>query len=361
MENDRSVVIGGFECISYGTRVFESDEEWVRRGVKERQVSLAYKSAEFSKLVNEVLGTNFTTRTPIVVNAGLGLYPALSKAHGNHSHDSANVENMNDAGTTMGPTPTIILLVDYLVVTNFVRNTWGKYGLVKSMLNLYTRIFSFRFSFIDGLDAMLENVSWFIRNNPLFLKKWNPDVIKLKEDVGKVLGMSSYTRALIDVQVHVELKDNIMVVMPKLVGKRFYTCTVHVEYEWKPLRCACCKVFGHVQDVCPRNIDSDLVKNMKKPSQVPRGVPVGPKVTLVDDKGKPLTKVDSSVDHDIEDEVTSVDNKIENFMASKKVSYGTNSLFEQWKETYANDDYDFNPYDDDMYEGQDNPDKIQAI
>ncbi|GKG51365.1 hypothetical protein Tco_0541749, partial [Tanacetum coccineum] len=48
------------------------------------------------------------------------------------------------------------------------------------------------------------------------------------------LGRSSYVRALIEVQADVELKHNIMVVMPKLVGDGFYTCTVRVEYEWKP-------------------------------------------------------------------------------------------------------------------------------
>ncbi|GKA32416.1 hypothetical protein Tco_0718783 [Tanacetum coccineum] len=70
--------------------------------------------------------------------------------------------------------------VAYPVVANYVRNTWGKYGLVKSMLNSSTRIFSFQFSSMDGLDAMLENCSWFIRNNPLILKKWNQDVNLLK-------------------------------------------------------------------------------------------------------------------------------------------------------------------------------------
>nr|GEV90389.1 putative reverse transcriptase domain-containing protein [Tanacetum cinerariifolium] len=77
------------------------------------------------------------------------------------------------------------------------------------------------------------------------------------------------------------------------------------------------------------------------------------KVTLVDDEGKLLAKVDSLVDHDSKDEVASVDNKMTNFLASKKVSYGTNSLLEQWTESYENDDYDFDPYDDDMYEGHD--------
>ncbi|GKB80780.1 hypothetical protein Tco_0947675 [Tanacetum coccineum] len=184
-------------------------------------------------------------------------------------------------------------------------------------------------------------------------------------------------------------------------------------------------------DKCPKNIDSGVAKNLKKPSQAPRGVPVGPKVgfkpakqvyrpvskktnantsenkkkdveptkevsnsnpfdvlnsvendvdlgtnggtsnlaskkanssgssfwnvgsrststtpiveeidkierliidgkfTLVGDEGKPLENVDSSGDHDSEDEVESVDNKMASFLASKKVGYGTNSLLEQ--------------------------------
>nr|GFA37523.1 hypothetical protein [Tanacetum cinerariifolium] len=97
----------------------------------------------------------------------------------------------------------------------------------------------------------------------------------------------------------------------------------------------CCKVFGHVQDECPKNI----VKNMKKPNQTPRvlvlpkidkmeRLVIDGKVTLVDDEGKPLTNVDSSGDHDSEDEVSSVDNDMAIFLASKKVGYDTNSLLE---------------------------------
>ncbi|GKF95264.1 hypothetical protein Tco_0287999, partial [Tanacetum coccineum] len=42
------------------------------------------------------------------------------------------------------------------------------------------------FSSMDGLDSILENSPWFIRNKPLILKKWNPDVNLLKEDVVNV-------------------------------------------------------------------------------------------------------------------------------------------------------------------------------
>ncbi|GJU02368.1 zinc knuckle CX2CX4HX4C containing protein [Tanacetum coccineum] len=176
-----------------------------------------------------------------------------------------------------------------------------------------------------------------------------------------------------------ELKDNIVVAMPKITGKGFYTCNIHVEYEWKPSRCAYCKVFGHFQEECPKNIGVGERKNLKKPSQTPKGVPVGQsttliiekidkieeliingKVTFVDDKRNPLEKVVSLGDYNSEDEVASVDNEMANFFA-RKDGYGTNSLLEQYKDSYENGDYDYNPYDNDMYEGQEFSDKLQSI
>ncbi|GJX60819.1 MAK10-like protein, partial [Tanacetum coccineum] len=63
----------------------------------------------------------------------------------------------------------------------------GKYGLVHSIFSSSTGLLSFQFSSIDGLDAMLENGPWFIRNNQLILKKWHLDENLLKEDVSTVL------------------------------------------------------------------------------------------------------------------------------------------------------------------------------
>ncbi|GJW71875.1 hypothetical protein Tco_0128792 [Tanacetum coccineum] len=84
------------------------------------------------------------------------------------------------------------------------------------------------------------------------------------------------------------------------------------------------------------------------------------KVTLVNDEGKPLEKVDYLGVYDSEDEVASVDNEMASFLANKD-GYGTQSLLEQWKESYENGDYEYDPYDDDMYKGQDILDKLQAI
>ncbi|GJU58809.1 retrotransposon protein, putative, ty1-copia subclass [Tanacetum coccineum] len=197
----------------------------------------------------------------------------------------------------------------------------GKYGLVRSMFSSSAGLFSFQFSFMDGLDVMLDNGPWFIRNNQLLLKKWHPDVNLLKEDISTVLvwvklygvpvtafsedglsaiatklgtplmldsytsdmcmqswGKSSYVRAMIELRADMELKDNIVVAMPKITRERHYTCNIRVEYEWKPLRCASCKVFRHNHEECLKNIGGCETKNLKKTSQAPKGISIGPKV-----------------------------------------------------------------------------------
>ncbi|GKB27003.1 RNA-directed DNA polymerase, eukaryota, reverse transcriptase zinc-binding domain protein [Tanacetum coccineum] len=159
--------------------------------------------------------------------------------------------------------------VAYPVVANYVRNTW---------------------------DAMLKNGPWFIQNNPLILKKWHPDENLLKEDVSTIPvwaklhgvpvtafnedGLSAIATKLvmIELRADVELKDNIVVAMPKITREGHYICNVHVEYEWKPPRYSSYKVFGHIHEECPKNTCVGEKNTMKKPSQTSQGVPVGPKV-----------------------------------------------------------------------------------
>ncbi|GKB04856.1 putative reverse transcriptase domain-containing protein [Tanacetum coccineum] len=205
--------------------------------------------------------------------------------------------------------------VAYPVVANYVRNTWGKFRLVRSMFSSSTGLFSFQFSSMECLNAMLENGPWFILNNPLIMKKWHPDVNLLKEDVGIVLvwvklhgvpvtafsedslsaiaTKSSYARAMIELRADVELKDNTVAVIPKITKEGYYTCNIHVEYEWKPPRCACFKVFGHVLEECPKNICVGATKNLKKTSQTPKGILVGQKMGFKPTKQQvyqPVTK-----------------------------------------------------------------------
>ncbi|GKC45822.1 hypothetical protein Tco_1063544, partial [Tanacetum coccineum] len=82
---------------------------------------------------------------------------------------------------------------------------------------------------------------------------------------------------------------------------------------------------------------------------------------LVDEAGNPLKMVECLSDYDSEDEVASVDIDMARSLASERVGFGTQILLEQWRDSYGNGDYDEDPYDDDMYKGQDLPQEIQAI
>nr|GEW15828.1 hypothetical protein [Tanacetum cinerariifolium] len=85
------------------------------------------------------------------------------------------------------------------------------------------------------------------------------------------------------------------------------------------------------------------------------------KATLVNEAGNPLKMVEYPDDYDSEDEVALVDNDMTRSMASERVGFGTQSLLEQWRDSYGNDDYDEDPYDDDTYEGHDLSQELQAI
>ncbi|GJW90832.1 hypothetical protein Tco_0168385 [Tanacetum coccineum] len=265
--------------------------------------------------------------------------------------------------------------VAYPVVANYVRNTWGKYDLVKSMLNPSTR--------------------------------------------------SSYARAMIELRADVGLKDTIMEECPKNPGlgvaknlkKPSHAprgVPVGSKVGSKPT-----KEYRHVSKKPTANTSGTKKKGMESTKEVSNLNPFDVlnlvkndgdlgtnwgtsnlannganssgssfwnvetsststtlivdkimmleklitegKVTLVDDDGKPLKKVDYLGDHDSEDEVESVDNDMARSMASERVGFGTKSLLEQWRDTYESDDYDEDPYDDDIYEAHDLPNKIQDI
>ncbi|GKA06242.1 hypothetical protein Tco_0685466 [Tanacetum coccineum] len=201
-------------------------------------------------------------------------------------------------------------------------------------------------------------------------------------------GRSSYVRVMIELRADVELKDNIVMDIPRIKGEGYYTCNVRVEYE-----CAYEK------------------KTVKKPSQTSRGVLVGPKIGFKPQKEyRPVPKkpnasfsgnkkkgveltIDVSnsnpfdvlnlVDNDVEfgtnggttnlvnNEATLSGSSFMNIDNDRKFAthtpidgsdkgYGTNSLLEQWRDSYPdNDDYD--PYDDDMYENHDLSEHLQSI
>nr|GEU97079.1 hypothetical protein [Tanacetum cinerariifolium] len=110
---------------------------------------------------------------------------------------------------------------------------------------------------------------------------------------------SSYVRVMIELRADAELKDNIVVAMPKITREGHYTCNVRVEYEWKPSRCSSCKVFRHIHEECLKNIGAGEKKTMKKPSQTSQGVLKGVEPTIEVSNLNPFDVL-NSVDNDAE-------------------------------------------------------------
>ncbi|XP_021991413.1 uncharacterized protein LOC110888181 [Helianthus annuus] len=157
--------------------------------------------------------------------------------------------------------------------------------------------FFFKFDSRDGLTKVLEGGPWLIRKVPLFMNIWSPKV-SLKKDGVKTIplwvklhnvpisvytddglsllasklgtpkrldsytadmcvdnwGRSSYARAMIEVNADSELKDYITLAIPKMDEEGYIMERVKVEYEWKPLRCPTCCLFGHDHSSCSKII-----------------------------------------------------------------------------------------------------------
>ncbi|XP_021986641.1 uncharacterized protein LOC110883103 [Helianthus annuus] len=156
--------------------------------------------------------------------------------------------------------------------------------------------FFFKFKTKEGMDKMVEDGPWMIRNVSIIFKEWSASIKLEKEDikaipvwvkmhdvplaaytedglsllaskigVPKMLdsytatmcaeswGRSSYARALIEIQAGADLKRSVTVAIPSLDGNGHSKVEVTVEYDWEPLRCSSCCVFGHEDSSCPKN------------------------------------------------------------------------------------------------------------
>ncbi|GKC21323.1 hypothetical protein Tco_1023473 [Tanacetum coccineum] len=76
-------------------------------------------------------------------------------------------------------------------------------------------VFYFKFTSAKGLEQVLEQGLWLIRNIPFILTKWTPNLSLSKDKDTKVPGRIGFARALIEVGVDKELKQAVTMVIPK--------------------------------------------------------------------------------------------------------------------------------------------------
>nr|GEV63864.1 hypothetical protein [Tanacetum cinerariifolium] len=122
-------------------------------------------------------------------------------------------------------------------------------------------VFYFKFATSKGLEQVLQHGPWLIRNVPIILIKWTPKMTISKDQVTRVPSRVGYARALIEVLAVKELKQEVTISIPNVEEEVVLHTLVkiQVEYEWKPLVCVDCKVFGHVSNQCPKRIPTKVV------------------------------------------------------------------------------------------------------
>ncbi|GJY66802.1 retrovirus-related pol polyprotein from transposon TNT 1-94 [Tanacetum coccineum] len=303
-QEDLLLVSLGLNALDMERGFLSQKASGVGRGVKEKQVLSADNSGEGRKHVDQEVGTKSATSIPIIETAGLGSYPTLSEVHG-HYPACVNEGDTNAVGivnTLVGNRVDVVVPMESIrAISEQVDNM--AYGFFLGKRVAYPIIANYFIS-MDGLDAMLENGPWFIRNSSLILKKWNPYVNLLKEDVGNVpvwvkfhgVHVTAFSEdGLSAIATKLELKDHIVVAMPKLnQSTTSGTSTPNLASKK-----------ANSSRSLSRNVEfssTSTTPMVEKINKIERLIIEG-KVTLVDDEGKPLKKVVHSGDHDSEDEV----------------------------------------------------------
>ncbi|GJR91252.1 hypothetical protein Tco_0215263 [Tanacetum coccineum] len=232
--------------------------------------------------------------------------------------------------------------VSYPVVENYVKNTWSKYELDKSML--YNELFFFKFSSIDGMDEMLENGPC---EDGLSIIATKIGTLMMIDSYASDMcmqswGRLSYARVMIKLRANIELKDTLM----PFDALNYVENDDDLGMDGGILKAAGKGSLNVARSSCSTTPIVEKINKLEQ--QILKG-----KFMFVEDDGKPLYKVDSIGIADSDSEVEEVFNEIEGYLASASLKsgngsgYGTNSLLEQWRETKRDDDYD--PHDVDLY------------
>nr|GEU57516.1 hypothetical protein [Tanacetum cinerariifolium] len=190
-----------------------------RRGVKEKNKVVAAKDVVSPSMikepvVNEEQSSLVDTSIPNVEKTGLSSYPPLP------THGSTPTGNNHGMSLYANVTYENLLKEDVSTVSVWVK----LYGIPVTAFSE------------DILSVIATKLG-----TPLMLDSYTFDMCM------QSWGRSSYARAMIELRADVELKDKIVEAMPKITGEGYYTC-------------------------------AGETKNLKKPSQTPKGFMVGQKI-----------------------------------------------------------------------------------
>ncbi|GKA57345.1 hypothetical protein Tco_0756533 [Tanacetum coccineum] len=110
----------------------------------------------------------------------------------------------------------------FLLVENYVKNTWAKFGMKR--VQLHDDFFIFQFNTKEDLKKAE------VKTALVWVKLHYVPIIAYLE------GRSTYARALIEVHAEQDLKESTVILIPLGPNKGHSLATIDIEYEWKPPR-----------------------------------------------------------------------------------------------------------------------------
>nr|GEV22114.1 retrovirus-related Pol polyprotein from transposon TNT 1-94 [Tanacetum cinerariifolium] len=332
----------------------------VGRGVKEKDLNVANRKTVKDGVIPPIIvglnliALNFEKDTILDGNTpgNLGSFPPLptqattsaGNAPGKSSY--ANVTgkpsgkklNIHTLFTPGGNRIDVVVLVESIrAISDRFANT--AYGFFLGKRVAYPVVANY------GLDTMLENGPWFIRNNLLILKKWHPNENLLKEDVSTV----PVWVKLQGVPVTAFSDDGLSAIATKLgtgekktakkTSRTSRGVSVGSKIGFKPQ-----KEHRHVSKKLTASSSGNKRKGVEPTIDVSNSNPfevlnsvdnvvelgtnanlkfeeflTSGQVILMDNVGNPLKKVEFLDDYDSEDEVASVDNDMARSLASERL------------------------------------------
>ncbi|GJV03626.1 zinc knuckle CX2CX4HX4C containing protein [Tanacetum coccineum] len=148
--------------------------------------------------------------------------------------------------------------VAFPIVEYYVRNNWGKFGLTRIMMNSKGSFF-FKFKTTKGLEDVLENGPWMIRNSPIILKKWAMNTRLCKEEFTRIrVWVKIY-----DVPLQVFSEDGISIIASH-IGKPImldsYTISMCIE-SWGRSSFARCLIEVSADDVFKDTLTMGVIRS----------------------------------------------------------------------------------------------------
>nr|GEU83915.1 DNA-directed DNA polymerase [Tanacetum cinerariifolium] len=193
-----------------------------------------------------------------------------------------------------------------------VKDSTIYYLLVEKVVDVNNGMFFIKFFSEEGLESVVNSRPWMLNNKPFFVQKWDihttNGISALASRLGKPLlmdnvtakickkgvGRVKYARVLVEVAAAKKVPNEIEVIYRDKDKVELCRKKIIVKFDWIPIRCSKCCVFGHDLQTCGK-VDHGKPKDVNLEEFVKLDTIKGSEGNGIMNDG--FTKICGKVDH----------------------------------------------------------------